>query len=154
MASEQMLHAVESFASFFVPFYFFHAGLELRGEDFGGPALLAALLFLVVLVPARLVLVWLPRLGTLRESFRDALRVSLPMLPTLVFTLVIVHILRERFAAPRYVLGGLVLYALVTTVLPSILVRVPPPDFDSPALPPLAGAKERGLPTERWSLDR
>jgi len=154
VGSERMLHAVEAFASFFAPFYFFHAGLELRREDFGGAALLSALLFLAVLLPGRILLVWLPRFGTLRETFREALRVSLPMLPTLVFTLVIVHILRERFAAPPYVLGGLVLYALVTTVLPSILVRVPPPDFDSPALPPLAGAEERGLPTERWSLDR
>lgn len=154
VGSEKMLHAVEAFASFFVPFYFFHAGLELRREDFGGAAVLAALLFLAVLVPVRILLVWLPRLSTLGESFRDTLRVSLPMLPTLVFTLVIVHILRERFAAPPEVLGGLVLYAVATTVLPSILVRVPPPDFDSPALPPLAGAAERGLPTERWSLDR
>jgi Kef-type K+ transport system membrane component KefB len=154
VGTEKMLHAVEAFASFFVPFYFFHAGLELRREDFGGPALLAGLLFVVLLVPARILLVWLPRLSTLRESFGQALRVSVPMLPTLVFTLVIVHILRERFAAPAEVLGGLVLYALATTVLPSILVRVPPPDFDSPALPSLPGAAERGLPTERWSLDR
>ncbi|MBK7092132.1 MAG: hypothetical protein IPH59_10520 [bacterium] len=29
MASEQMLHAVELFASVFVPFYFFNAGLHL-----------------------------------------------------------------------------------------------------------------------------
>lgn len=109
---------------------------------------------MAVLVPVRILLVWLPRLATLRESFHDALRVSLPMLPTLVFTLVIVHILRERFAAPPEVLGGLVLYALATTILPSIVVRVPPPDFDSPALRPLPGAAEQGLPTEQWSLDR
>jgi Kef-type K+ transport system membrane component KefB len=154
MGSEKMLHAVEAFASFFVPFYFFHAGLELRREDFGVPALTAGVLFVALLVAARILLVWLPRLATMRESFRDTLRVSVPMLPTLVFTLVIVQILRERFAAPPAVLGGLVLYALATTILPSILVRMPPPDFDSPGLPRLPGAAERGFPTVTWSLDR
>ena len=39
IASDQMLHAVEVFASFFVPFYFFSAGLHVRHEDFAGEAL-------------------------------------------------------------------------------------------------------------------
>ncbi len=137
MASEKMLHAVEAFASLFVPFYFFHAGLELRAEDFDLTAVLLGVAFVVVLVPSRVVLVWVPRLRMLREPFRDALRVSVPMLPTLVFTLVIVHILRERFATPPAVLGGLILYTLATTVLPSLIPRAPVPDFDTPELPPL-----------------
>ena len=41
-ASEKMLDAVESFASLFVPFYFLHAGLPLRREDFGLDALATA----------------------------------------------------------------------------------------------------------------
>lgn len=137
MASEKMLHAVEAFASLFVPFYFFHAGLELRAEDFDLTAVLLGVAFVVILVPSRVVLVWVPRLRMLREPFRDALRVSVPMLPTLVFTLVIVHILRERFATPPAVLGGLILYTLATTVLPSLIPRAPVPDFDTPELPPL-----------------
>jgi Kef-type K+ transport system membrane component KefB len=136
MASEKMLHAVEAFASFFVPFYFFRVGLELRPEDFRTDALLATLAFVAV-VPGRILLVWLPRRITLREAFRDTLRVSVPMLPTLVFALVLVQILRDRFGASPAVVGGLVLYALLTTVLPPMLLRVPPPEFDTPELPPL-----------------
>jgi Kef-type K+ transport system membrane component KefB len=155
LGSEKMLHAIEAFASFFVPFYFFHAGLELRREDFSLAAVLTGFAFTAVLVPARVLLVWLPRLHTLREGFRAALRVSVPMLPTLVFTLVIAQILRDRFAAPPAILGGLVLYAVLTTMLPTFLVRgAPPPDFDSPELAPLPGAREKGLPTESWALDR
>ena len=37
IASTNMLNAVEQFASFFVPFYFFHAGLGLHRDDFEGP---------------------------------------------------------------------------------------------------------------------
>jgi Kef-type K+ transport system membrane component KefB len=136
MASEKMLHAVEAFASLFVPFYFFHVGLELRPEDFRTDALLLALAFLAI-IPGRILLVWLPRQFMLRESFRSTLRVSLPMLPTLVFTLVIVEILRDRFGASPAVVGGLILYTLVTTILPPLVLRVPPPEFDAPGLPPL-----------------
>lgn len=137
MASEKMLHAVEAFASLFVPFYFFHAGLELRAEDFDKTALLIGAAFVVLVVPGRVLLVWVPRRAIFRESFHDALRVSVPMLPTLVFTLVIVQILRDRFDAPAPVLGGLILYTLATTVLPSVFLRAPLPEFDTPELPPL-----------------
>jgi Kef-type K+ transport system membrane component KefB len=136
MASEKMLHAVEAFASLFVPFYFFHVGLELSPEDFRTDALLITVAFLAV-IPGRILLVWLPRQLMLRESFRNTLRVSLPMLPTLVFTLVIVEILRDRFGAPPAIVGALILYTLVTTVLPPLVLRVPPPEFDTPELLPL-----------------
>ena len=138
MASEKMLHAVEAFASLFVPFYFFHAGLELRAEDFDRRALLLGAAFVLLIVPGRVLLVWVPRLAMLKEPFREALRVSVPMLPTLVFTLVIVQILRERFDAPPAVLGGLILYTLATTILPSVFLRAPVPEFDSPELPALS----------------
>jgi len=137
MASEKMLQAVEAFASLFVPFYFFHAGLDFRAEDFDRAALLTGAIFSVLLVPSRVLLVWLPRLAMLRESFRAALRVSVPMLPTLVFTLVIVQILRDRFETPPFVLGGLVLYTVATTIIPSVFLRAPVPDFDTPELPAL-----------------
>ncbi|HTK57308.1 MAG TPA: cation:proton antiporter, partial [Gemmatimonadales bacterium] len=44
MSSEAMLHAVEAFASFFVPFYFFHAGQGVNASALDLPALLVGLL--------------------------------------------------------------------------------------------------------------
>lgn len=137
MGSERMLHAVEAFASFFIPFYFFHAGLELRPEDFGLSSLALGGILLAVMVPFRLALVAAHRRATLKEGYRSALRVGLPMIPTLVFGLVIVGILRDRYALPPTLLGGLVIYTIGTTLLPGLIMRVSPPEYESPEVPPL-----------------
>lgn len=131
MASEQMLHAVEAFASLFVPFYFFHAGLTLRPEDFGWEGLVAGGLFIAVGIPLRVFLVSLQRRTIHDQSWRNSLRISVPLLPTLVFTLVLVGILRERFAAPPWLVGGLVVYTIVNTMIPGLFLRAPTPDFET-----------------------
>lgn len=147
MASEKMLDATEAFASIFVPFYFFHAGLILRREDFTLDALLLGAVLLVVGVPLRLALVAIHRRIRLGESLRESLRVGVPMTPTLVFTLVIAQILRERFDAPSALFGGLIVYALVNTVIPSLVFRTPTPEFETPEALPLAGVQGEGGPS-------
>jgi Kef-type K+ transport system membrane component KefB len=137
IASEQMLHAVELFASFFVPFYFFGAGLHLRREDFGVDALLLGTAFLGLVLPLRLGQVAAHRRAALREPLAHSLRIALPMLPTLVFTLVIAGILRDQFAVSRMVFGGLIIYTLVNTLTPGLVLRGPPPDFAAPRAPAL-----------------
>jgi Kef-type K+ transport system membrane component KefB len=123
IASEQMLHAVEVFASFFIPFYFFNAGLHIGSADFGPGPLLLGIIFLATAVPLRLALVAGHRVLLLREPLREGVRIGLAMLPTLVFTLVIAEILRARFAVPNAIFGGLILYTLVNTVLPGVLLQ-------------------------------
>lgn len=130
LASDKMLHAVEAFSSLFVPFYFFHAGLRLRASDFSLAALGTGALMVAVVLPLRLGTVALHRRLALGESLRTSLRVGVPMLPTLVFTLVTVEILRERFAVPPYVLGGLVIFTIVNTLVPALVLRRPAPDFE------------------------
>jgi len=64
-----------------------------------------------------------------------------PMLPTLVFTLVIAGILRDQYDIPSWLFGGLIVYAFITTVLPAVVTRKPPPDFTLPVLfPPQEGS--------------
>ena len=84
MASEKMLHAVESFSSLFVPFYFFHAGLRLRPRPAPG-AVLAGAAFGPGAAAAAPWVVVLHRRLALGEPWRAGLRVGVPMLPTLVF---------------------------------------------------------------------
>lgn len=136
MTSEKMLHAVEAFASLFIPFYFFHAGLELKAEDLAADSLLVGVVLLAVCLPLRVGMVALHRRLTLHESLRESLPISLPLLPTLVFTLVIAGILRERFDAPPALVGGLVVYAIVNTLFPGLVLRQPTPDFEGMAEPP------------------
>jgi Kef-type K+ transport system membrane component KefB len=137
IASEEMVHAVEMFASFFVPFYFFNAGLQLRREDLDLHSIGVGLAFLLVIVPLRVGTVALHRRLALGESPRRALRVAVALLPTLVFGLVIAEILRDRFAAPPALFGGVILYTLATTVLPAFFFRRPLPEYMEPHAPPL-----------------
>ena len=85
MASERMLHAVEVFASFFAPFYFFRAGAELQREDLSLLSLGVGVAFFLLAVPIRLGSVALLRRWTMGEGLRESARVGIPMLPTLVF---------------------------------------------------------------------
>jgi hypothetical protein len=45
---------------------------------------------------------------------------------------VLAEILRERFAVPRAVFGGLIVYAAVNTMIPGLLLKLPPPEFEEP----------------------
>ncbi len=132
VGSEKMLHAVEAFASLFVPFYFFHAGLLLKREDFGTTAVVVGCAFLLGGIPMRLLIVASHRRWALGEPIRSGLRISLMMIPTLVFTLVIAGILRDRFDAPGYIVGGLIIYTVANTLIPGLFFKIPPPSFDAP----------------------
>jgi Kef-type K+ transport system membrane component KefB len=142
LASEQMLHAVEVFASLFVPFYFFSAGLHLTREDFGLDALLVGFVFLTIGVPLRLLAIAAHRRVALGEPAAQSLRIGVALVPTLVFTLVIAAILRDAFAVPRGIFGGLVIYTLGNTLLPGFALRATPefephaPELDAEAEPP------------------
>lgn len=134
MASEQMLHAVEVFASFFVPFYFFAAGLHLRPQDFGAGALLTAAGFLVIALPLRIALVAGHRRLAMREPVAHGVRIGIAMLPTLVFTLVIAEILRDQFLVAPHIFGGLIIYTLANTLIPGFALRLPPAGFEVPGV--------------------
>jgi Kef-type K+ transport system membrane component KefB len=130
LASERMLGAVESFASLFVPFYFFHAGLELRREDFPPSAFVLGVGLILVALPFRTLQIYAHRGLRFRESFRAAMRIGVPMLPTTVFTLVIAGILRDVFQVPPAIFGGLIVYTLINTLVPGLFLRAPTQEFE------------------------
>lgn len=132
LESHKMLHAVEAMASLFIPFYFFHAGLELQRENFTWLALGVGAAFIVIVLPFRLFTVSLHRRVALKESFRQSYRVSIPMLPTLVFTLVLAGILRDEYNVPDWLFGGLIVYTIVNTILPSLFKDSQVPGYTEP----------------------
>ncbi|HJQ54053.1 MAG TPA: cation:proton antiporter [Gemmatimonadaceae bacterium] len=130
MSSERMVDALESFGSVFIPFYFFHAGTEISREQLTFKAFGIGLLLLVVLGPVRVALTGLHRKLTLRESFRASRRIGSALLPTLVFTLVIAGILDQRFGLQGDIVGGLVLYTILNTMMPGFALHGEPADFE------------------------
>lgn len=126
MASDENIRALRLFATFFVPFYFFHAGTQIARDALSLEALGLGLLLTAVVVPLRVGMVWLQRRVLFRrEHQRSTFRVAVALTPTLVFTLVLAEILHSRFGLSGTWTGALVLYTTLNTLLPSLLLRVP-----------------------------
>jgi Kef-type K+ transport system membrane component KefB len=125
LASSDNIHALRLFATFFVPFYFFHAGTNISRDALSWDALATGLAITAVVLPLRIGMIWIQRRVFFREPNRSALRVSVALAPTLVFTLVVAEVLHSRFAIPGALFGGLVLYTTLNTLLPSLLLRQP-----------------------------
>lgn len=125
LASDQNLHAVRLFATFFVPFYFFNAGTKVPEGAVSWEALLMGLALTALVLPFRIGTIWLQRRFMFGEDHRSSLRVSVALAPTLIFTLVLAGILRDRFALSDTLFGALLLYATLNTILPSLVFRSP-----------------------------
>jgi Kef-type K+ transport system membrane component KefB len=130
MSSERMVDALESFGSVFIPFYFFYAGTEISRDQLTGKALLFGMLLLLFMLPIRVAVIGLHRRLALKERFASARRVGTALVPTLVFTLVIVSILHERFNLSNDIAGALVLYTVLNTLLPAFVLHSAPPEFE------------------------
>jgi Kef-type K+ transport system membrane component KefB len=131
LASEENLNAVRLFASFFVPFYFFHEGLEVPTGALVLKALLYGVAISVAVLPIRVGKNWLEGRVFSKRTSQSGIRVAVALTPTLIFTLVIASILHKSFHIDEALYGGLLVYAAISTLLPSFvlpgLVQLPPP---------------------------
>lgn len=126
LASNDNIHALRLFATFFVPFYFFHAGTLVSRDALSWEALGLGLVITAVVLPLRIGTVWLQRRVLFRgERRKSTLRVSVALAPTLVFTLVLAEILHSRFGISGALSGALILYTTLNTLLPSLVLRMP-----------------------------
>lgn len=130
LASNENLHAIQMFASFFVPFYFFYKGMSVPAGALTWQALGLGLVLSLVALPLRMGSVWWQRRFIRGESAMSSLRVATALVPTLIFTLVLATILRERFQISDTLYGALLVYAGISTILPS-LVLAKAVDFDA-----------------------
>lgn len=130
LASNENLHAIQMFASFFVPFYFFYKGMSVPAGALTWQALGLGLVLSLVALPLRMGSVWSQRRFIRGESAMSSLRVATALVPTLIFTLVLATILRERFQISDTLYGALLVYAGISTILPS-LVLAKAVDFDA-----------------------
>ncbi len=137
LASDENIHALRLFATFFVPFYFFHAGTEISRDALTWEAAGLGVVLTLVIVPLRIGLVWLQRRVMFGEGHKSSLKVSVALAPTLVFTLVLANILHKEFDLSATLFGALILYTTLNTLLPSLVFRSPfdVDLFDAP-LPP------------------
>jgi len=122
LASAQNLEAIRLFASFFIPFYFFHNGLGVPSAAIVAASLWYGFGLAVCIIPVRLGVVWLQSRLMQHRGHRGSFRVSIALTPTLIFTLVIAEILRENFSVSPPLYGGLLVYAAIASILPSLVL--------------------------------
>ena len=134
LASAENLDAIRLFASFFIPFYFFHNGLGVPSAALVRASLLYGLVLSAFLIPVRLAVVWLQSRFMQHRGHRGSVRVAIALTPTLIFTLVIAEILRENFAVSPPLYGGLLVYASIASILPSLTL----PAFTETTVDPVA----------------
>jgi Kef-type K+ transport system membrane component KefB len=125
LATEANLQAIALFASFFIPFYFFYAGMGVPAKAMTWEALQLGLILTACGLPFRIAWLWLQRRFVRGESALGSLRVATALTPTLIFTLVLATILRERFHITDTLYGALLVYAALSTLLPSIFLSKP-----------------------------
>jgi Kef-type K+ transport system membrane component KefB len=144
LAPAENLRAVRLFASFFIPFYFFHGGMSVPAGALVWQSLWLGALLAAVILPLRIAVVWLQRRYLSHENARTALKVATALVPTLIFTLVLATILHEQFALPDTWYGALLVYAAITTLLPALVLSKPfELDVAAAGAPP-AAATEAG----------
>lgn len=139
MSSERMVDALEAFGSVFIPFYFFHAGTEIIGSLLTWRALGIGLLLLVLCVPLRIGVIALQRHYALGEPVLAGRRIGSALAPTLVFTLVLVDILRGQFGLSEAFVGALVLYTTFNTTVPAFVLHGTAPSFEDVEATPIKG---------------
>jgi Kef-type K+ transport system membrane component KefB len=120
LASKTNLEAIQLFASFFIPFYFFHNGLGVPAAALVRGSLFYGFGFAACVIPVRLGVIWLQSRFMKHRGHRGSMRVAIALTPTLIFTLVIAELLRENFAVSPQLYGGLLVYAAVASILPSL----------------------------------
>jgi Kef-type K+ transport system membrane component KefB len=123
LASHDNLRAVKLFSSFFLPFYFFARGAHVPADALSLQALGIGVALTVVLVPLRAFSIWAKRRLLGIGNLRSTARVAAALTPTLIFTLVLASILRERGSITDELFGGMLLYAALNTMLPSFVLR-------------------------------
>lgn len=136
LSSERLIIGVELFASFFIPFYFFKSGLHLEAQHFSLRSAGIAAGLLAVVVPLRVFRVAAHRRWILGERWSVGVRIGTAVIPTLVFTIVLAEILRDRFKLAPELFGALIVFTLANTLLPGFALRIPAPEFENPKLEP------------------
>jgi Kef-type K+ transport system membrane component KefB len=122
LASGTNLQAVRLFSTFFVPFYFFKEGLEVPAGALVWRAVLYGVGLSLVALPIRIGKDWLEARYFAHRAARSGMRVAVALVPTLIFTLVVAEILHESFHISDTLFGGLLVYAAISTILPSFVL--------------------------------
>ena len=115
--------AAKFFAAFFMPFYFFKAGLGIDINVLTIQSALLGVLLCLSMLPIRIGVPAIQMMLSSNERSHNSLPITISLLPTLVFGLILTDLIRQTNSVGNNLLGGLIFYTLIMTLLPSFLLR-------------------------------
>lgn len=118
---DALFRSLSGFFNVFLPFYFFYAGTKLSFDALSLDSLKFALILFVLFVPIRLLIIKTSLRFFMDEIIEKTYQVSLSLMPTLIFGLVIANVLMERQLVPDKYSYALIIYTLLTSLLPTII---------------------------------
>jgi len=124
--STNSLQALASFCTVFIPFYFYKAGLGFSNDLFTQDGLLMGLLFLGICIPVRILSVFSTMHFFIKDFWEDRWPIAMNLLPTLIFGLVIASVLKQDFQVSPYIISGLVIYTVVSSIIPTFYNKKSP----------------------------
>jgi Kef-type K+ transport system membrane component KefB len=116
---EALFRSLSGFFTVFLPFYFFYAGLSIDLYQFNITSVVIGLAMFCCFVPIRIFLI-----RNSLKLFQSKVEygnytISLSLMPTLIFGLVIASILLERNQIDQKYVYGLLIYTFLTSILPA-----------------------------------
>lgn len=121
---EFIFKALNSFFNVFLPFYFFYAGIKMPLSSFNLPAIKMGIIFFVIFVPLRIILNSFSFKYLFKDFVQSSYKVSFSLIPTLIFGLVIAGILKERGEVSDLLIFSLVIYTLLASLFPILLLSI------------------------------
>ncbi|MCA9507473.1 MAG: cation:proton antiporter [Myxococcales bacterium] len=121
--TEITLQSLRLFSTFFVPFYFFKAGMSLELTSFTWMSLLLGIAFFVVMMPLRVGLIMMRSSNFFKIPRQEMMPIALSLLPTLVFGLVLVDILNKRFNLNIEIINALMIYTILGSIVPRFFIK-------------------------------
>lgn len=129
--SQRIENSLSAFYSIFVPFYFFSAGLIITKDFFITDGLMYGVGLILIFIPLRIFTVVLSIKYFIKNFWDDRLKISVSLVPNLIFGLVIIGILKDRFEVRTEILSGLAIYTLFSSIIPAVFFpKMPPEDYD------------------------
>lgn len=119
---ETLFSSLSSFFNVFLPFYFFFAGLKIKLYELSFESLYFALGLLCIFVPLRIILIRTSITYILKDITQNTFKISMSLMPTLIFGLVIAGILKDRGIIRVNYIYALIIYTLLTSLLPTLFL--------------------------------
>jgi Kef-type K+ transport system membrane component KefB len=129
--SKRIEDSLSAFYTIFVPFYFFSAGLIITKSFFTVEGLKYGILISLLFIPLRIIMVSLGIKYFKKGFWKDHLKISISLVPNLIFGLVIIGILKDKYNVDASILSALVIYTVLASIIPAVYFKkLPTESFD------------------------